>query len=161
MAPKKSLIVAVVLVGLVGAWYFFRPERAWLNRRADEPAPSAVTRVLRRGEFMSRAHQGRGQAEVLELTGGERVLRLSDFSTSDGPDLEVYLLGSADVARRADLDKAGYLSLGPLKGNIGPQNYVIPAGVDIERYGAVAVWCRRFGVNFTSASLTPIAMPGT
>jgi hypothetical protein len=143
----------VVFVGLVGAWYVFRPARTFLNRRADEPAPPAVTAVLLSGQFVSRAHQGHGRVQVLELDGNQRVVRLSDFATSDGPDLEVYLLGSSDVARGADLAKTTYLSLGPLKGNIGAQNYVVPAGTDLARYHAVAAWCRRFG-NFTVASLT-------
>jgi hypothetical protein len=81
------------------------------------------------------------------------VLRFVDFATSDGPDLQVYLLGKATAASRDDLDAAGYVSLGALKGNIGEQNYEIPEGVDLSRYAAVSIWCRRFGVNFATAVL--------
>ena len=108
------------------------------------------------GSFVPRAHNGRGRVEVLELPGGQRMLRLSDLETQDGPDLAVYLLGSADAVSRQDLAETVYLSLGPLRGNIGAQNYPIPAGADISQYHAVAVWCRRFGVNFTTA---PLAAP--
>jgi hypothetical protein len=72
-----------------------------------------------------------------------------------GPDLEVYLLGSSETSSRADLDKVGFVTLGALKGNIGPQNYTIPEDVELAKYHAVAIWCHRFGVNFTTAVLEP------
>jgi hypothetical protein len=40
-----------------------------------------------------------------------------------------------------------------MKGNIGDQNYDVPADVDLTRYRAVTIWCRRFGVNFGTAPL--------
>jgi hypothetical protein len=97
---------------------------------------------------------------VLELPGGQRLLRLDDFETQDGPDLQVYLVGSPDASNRTDLVKEGFLSLGPLKGNIGPQNYMIPADAQLAGYHAVAVWCRRFDVNFTTAALATPTSPG-
>jgi hypothetical protein len=51
---------------------------------------------------------------------------------------------------------AGFVTLGALKGNQGNQNYDVPAEVDLGKYQAVTVWCRRFGVNFTTA---PLAAP--
>ncbi len=39
--------------------------------------------------------------------------------------------------------------------NKGDQNYAVPPEVDLEKYGAVTIWCRRFGVNFATAPLTP------
>jgi hypothetical protein len=49
---------------------------------------------------------------------------------------------------------AGFVELGPMKGNIGDQNYDIPATVDLANYRTVTIWCRRFSVNFGSAPLT-------
>jgi hypothetical protein len=151
------MLIGAVVVAVGGAWSLFRPETAFLDRHVDEPPPNATAAVVLTGSFVPRAHKGRGRAEVLELPGGERLLRLSDFETLDGPDLAVYLLGSPDPASRNDLTKTLYLSLGPLKGNVGTQNYAIPAGTDVNRYHAVAVWCRRFGVNFTTAPLNSAA----
>ena len=152
----KGLAVLGVLLSIVG-WYFFRPERAFLTRSVDELPPSANAVLLLRGEFVSRAHDGRGTAQLLRLDDGRRVLRFSAFETLDGPDLQVYLLGDGAAASRSDLQKAGFLSLGALKGNAGDQNYVVPADADLTRYQAVSVWCRRFGVNFTTAPLAPPA----
>jgi hypothetical protein len=83
------------------------------------------------------------------------VLRLTDFATSNGPDVRVYLVAAQDASDDATVTKAGYLELGKLKGNEGDQNYDIPAGTDLTRYRAVTIWCRRFNVNFATAPLTP------
>ena len=48
---------------------------------------------------------------------------------------------------------AGFVELGPMKGNIGDQNYEIPATVDLASYRTVTIWCKRFSVNFGSAPL--------
>lgn len=150
---KFVFLVTVVLLALGVTWSYFRPETAFIDRRVDEPPPGPPTTVLLSGSFTPREHEGRGLAQVLQLAAGQLVLRFADFETLDGPDLHVYLLGSPDVSNRADLERTGFLSLGPLKGNIGAQNYMIPADTDLPRYHAVAVWCRRFGVNFTTAPL--------
>jgi len=155
---RKHLFLATTLVVAVGGWYFFRPERAFLDTRVSEAAPVDSVTVLLGGEFVSRAHEGRGRAEVLHLAGGRRLLRFTGFETLNGPDLQIYLLGSADAAGRRDLDTHGFLSLGALKGNAGDQNYAIPADADLSKYQAVSVWCRRFGVNFTTAPLAPPPM---
>ena len=153
MSFKRRGLVVAGAVLLVAGWYLFRPERAILDREVAEapPAPTAVAIAV--GDFESRAHESRGSAQILDVGDGSRVLRLANFETSDGPDLQVYLLGSPDVKNGAELDQAGYVSLGPLKGNIGEQNYVIPTDVDLSRYRAVSIWCRRFGVNFATAVL--------
>ncbi len=153
--PLRFALVAAALAALP-LWYFFRPERAFFDRTANEAAPGNAVRVLAAGAFAPRAHEGAGRAEVLQLADSTRVLRLSGFATLNGPDLQVYLLGRTGVGGRAELLQAGFVSLGPLKGNKGDQNYAIPSNVDLARYPAVAIWCRRFAVNFTDA---PLAAP--
>jgi hypothetical protein len=55
---------------------------------------------------------------------------------------------------------AGFVELGSLKGNIGDQNYDVPANVDLNKYRAVTIWCARFGVNFGTAPLMNSDMSG-
>jgi hypothetical protein len=153
MFRLKAGAALLALVLLVAGWYAFRPERAFLDRFVSESAPAADAVLLASGEFAPVAHEGRGSARILRLSDGRRVLRFSAFATLDGPDVRVYLLGAASVRGDRQLAAAGYVDLGQLKGNIGDQNYEIPSGLDISRYAAVAVWCRRFGVNFTEARL--------
>ncbi len=153
---RKPLLVAATLVVAVGGWYLFRPERAFLDARVSEVAPDDSATVLLRGAFTPREHDGRGRAEVLQLGDGRRILRFTEFETLNGPDLQVYLLGSVDAAGGSDLEAHGFLSLGALKGNAGDQNYEIPADADLSKYRAVSVWCRRFAVNFTTAPLVTV-----
>jgi hypothetical protein len=83
------------------------------------------------------------------------VLRLTEFMTSNGPDVRVYLVAANDAADNETVTKAGFVELGKLKGTEGDQNYDIPADLDLGRYRAVTIWCRRFSVNFATAPLTP------
>jgi len=119
---------------------------------APPPRPSFTTVV--QGEFISLEHETVGRAIVLEAADGERFLRFEDFETSNGPDLLVYL--SSKTPSGPD-DWHGYdqdfVDLGPLKGNVGNQNYRIPADADLEKYLTAVVWCRRFEVGFAAATL--------
>lgn len=42
---------------------------------------------------------------------------------------------------------------GALKGNIGDQNYEVPAEVNITEYSTVVVWCRQLSVAFGATDL--------
>ena len=43
--------------------------------------------------------------------------------------------------------------LAPLKGNVGDQNYTLPADVDVRELRSVVLWCERFSVAFCDAPL--------
>ena len=62
-----------------------------------------------------------------------------------------------DAADNETVTRAGFVELGKLKGTDGDQNYDVPAGLDLSKYRAVTIWCRRFSVNFATAPLTPIS----
>lgn len=154
---RRTIFIGAALVVAVAGWYWFRPERAFIDRTVQESLPQrsgTAAEVVLRGSFHSNAHETRGAAVVHRLADGRLVLRLSDFATSNGPDVQVYLVASTDVRDGRDVEK-GFINLGVLKGNIGDQNYDIPAGTDLARYRAVSIWCRRFAVNFGAAPLAP------
>jgi hypothetical protein len=92
-------------------------------------------------------------AALVLVVDGSHVLELTDFETSNGPDLQLYLVAAEDATDSAAVTAAGFLSLGALKGNVGNQAYAVPADVDLDRFRAVTVWCRRFSVNFATAPL--------
>jgi hypothetical protein len=103
--------------------------------------------ALARGMFTSGEHETSGKATVIRLAEGGAVLTLTEFETSPGPDLRVYLAtGSQD-------DLGDVVDLGGLKGNKGAQQYELPASVDLKRHRTVVVWCRAFSVAFGSARL--------
>ena len=47
------------------------------------------------------------------------------------------------------------LDLGVIKGNIGDQNYALAGALDLAKYRAVSIWCKRFSMNFGAAALRP------
>ena len=104
------------------------------------------------GSFIDRSHPTEGSARVLGDGSGVRFLRLEDFRTDNGPDLNVYLSAAPPDAPAGAFDD-DFVDLGDLKGNVGSQNYEIPAGLDLDRYSTVAIWCVRFGVVFGAADL--------
>ena len=114
---------------------------------------TGVAATLAMGTFHSNAHDTKGNAALIDLGGGRRVLRLTNFATSNGPDVRIYLVAAADVPDDGTFKSSGRVELGVMKGNIGDQNYEIPASVDLANYRTVTVWCRRFSVNFGSAPL--------
>jgi Electron transfer DM13 len=161
---KRNIIIGGAVVAVIVGWYAFRPELLFVNKSVNESLPmaqSAATAmarttepaVLAKGDFKGLAHETKGTAAVYQLGDGKRVLRLTNFETSNGPDVHVYLV-AAEVAKDNDtVKKAGFIDLGSMKGNMGDQNYDVPADVDLGKYQSVSIWCARFGVNFGAASL--------
>jgi hypothetical protein len=162
---RRNWIIGLAVLGAIG-WYLFRPELLFVNRSVNEAltaqtpsGASAGTAVaepvpLLTGAFHSVAHETKGTATVHRLADGSRVLRLTEFATSNGPDVRVYLVAAADASDDETVSQAGFIELGKLKGNQGDQNYAIPADLDLNRYRAATIWCKRFGVNFGTAPLT-------
>jgi len=116
----------------------------------DMAAPEVVIEAS--GSFVDRSHPAAGVAQVLGDGTGQRFLRFEEFETDNGPDLNVYLSTAATDAPAGEFDD-DFVDLGDLKGNIGPQNYEIPTGVDLSHYQTVVIWCVRFGVAFGAAEL--------
>jgi hypothetical protein len=161
---KKRIIIASLAVAVVAiGWYLFRPERLWVNDRVNERFPGTETagttqvagnpHALVAGNFRGIAHETSGMVGLYDVGNGRRILRLSDFKTSNGPDVHLYLVAAPDAGDDETVTKAGFIDLGSLKGNIGDQNYDIPADVDLAKYRAVTIWCKRFNVNFGTAPL--------
>lgn len=154
---KVAVPVAVIVV--VAGWYAFRPERLVLNRSVNEAMPvaqgGASLQPLEMGSFYSILHPTQGTATIYQLGDGSRMLRLSSFSTSNGPDVHVYMVASDDAKDAATVERAGFVDLGVIKGNIGDQNYTLGSDLDLTKYRAVSIWCKRFSVNFGAAALRP------
>jgi Electron transfer DM13 len=115
---------------------------------ADGLEPVPVENVaLAGGNFTSGEHETSGKATLIRLAEGGTVLTLTQFETSPGPDLRVYLVtGGAD-------DLGDVIDLGGLKGNKGDQQYDVPASADRLTHRTVVIWCRAFSVAFGSARL--------
>jgi hypothetical protein len=93
-----------------------------------------------------------------QLADGKKTLRLTNFATSNGPDVHVYLVAVNDAKDNDTVSRAAVVDIGTLKGNIGDQNYDLPANTDLAKYRAVTIWCKRFSVNFGTAPLMTDSM---
>lgn len=121
----------------------------------SEPMADDAPTVLAKGRFVDAdaVHSGSGDAILYQLPDGEHLIRFENFRTTNGPALVVYLAKHPDPKSADDVTEGGYLNLGKLKGNVGNQNYLVPAGTVIEEYQSVVVWCELFGVLFSPAAL--------
>jgi len=159
MKTWKKVAIPVAAVVILIAWYAFRPERLVVNRQVDEAMPTAQggssAQRLESGQFYSILHPTEGTATIYQMGDGTRVLRLSKFKTSNGPDVHVYMVASDDAKDAATVENAGFVDLGVIKGNIGDQNYTLTSDLDLSKYRAVSIWCKRFSVNFGAAALRP------
>src|SRR5262249_25003878 len=167
-----AAFIGVGLIIFVLVW--FQPQKLFLNHTVNEPVPGVIqtapagetnrsattggspapgVQVLRSGRFRSLEHATTAKAIGLPRPGGSLVLRLERFSTSNGPDLRVYL---SHVPATSDLHayRTGFIDLGALKGNRGSQNYTIPADTDLPAFKSAVIWCRRFAVGFGVAPLS-------
>jgi hypothetical protein len=159
MKKWMKLAIPVAAVALLVAWYVFRPERLVINRSVNESMPGApgasAAQPLESGRFYSILHPTAGTATIYQMGDGMRVLRLTSFSTSNGPDVHVYMVAADDAKDAATVRQAGFIDLGVIKGNIGDQNYTLGSELDLAKYRAVSIWCKRFSVNFGGAALRP------
>lgn len=148
-------IGALAIVGAPVAWYLGSP--LFINRTVNEPHPSAdvAGTVVARGTFTGRDdfHRGSGTATVYR-TGQTLILRLDPFTVTNGPDLHVILVRHPSPKTPRDVE--GYLEVAKLKGNLGSQNYTLPAGVEVADYRTVVIYCMPFHVVFATA---PLAAP--
>ena len=143
---------------MVVAWYAFRPEKLFINQKVNEAAPASLSsepEALYTGRLEGKIHQTSGRATIYKTSDGKRYLRLSDFTTSNGPDVHVLLVRAGDTALEQEVVKGDLdsVELGPLKGNQGDQNYDLPSSADLNKYQAVAIFCERFHAIFGLARL--------
>lgn len=149
---------AIFLGGFVAGnafWYLASP--LWIDAVVSEALPAGLMlETVAQGSFVDadRAHRGTGTALLLANPGGA-LLRFEGFEVTNGPDLKVWLSSHPNPTTARDVTGAQVLSLGPLKGNIGDQSYVLPEGTNLAQWRSVVIWCERFGVLFSPAALSP------
>ena len=113
------------------------------------------TKTLATGTFHGKVHKTSGRATVYQESDGKLVLRLTNFKTSNGPDVHVILIAAKDADDDANFlnSSTERVELGNLKGNEGDQNYEIPSDTDLSKFQTVSIYCERFNANFGAAPL--------
>ena len=112
-------------------------------------------KTLFTGKFHGKVHKTAGRATVYQEKDGKQILRLTNFTTSNGPDVHVILVATKDAVDDANFLRSNIerVELGKLKGNKGDQNYEIPSGTDLTKFQTVSIYCERFDANFGAAPL--------
>jgi len=158
LSRNKWILVLIGVPVLGGAWWVFRPEKLFINQKVSETAPPALSsepEALYTGKLEGKIHQTSGRATIYKNKDGKEYLRLSDFTTSNGPDVHVVLVRVEDKALEQEIvmGELEHVEVGMLKGNQNDQNYDLPAAVDLNQYQAVAIYCERFHAIFGVARL--------
>lgn len=104
----------------------------------------------RSGQFSGNSGYTVKGTATLEQNGNTlRLVLQSDFMASNGPMLGVYLAGTES----GGLSAQNSVSLGNLQANSGMQEYTVPAGVTLQTYNYVVIYCIPFNVRFGTAQL--------
>ena len=119
------------------------PEDATPTAPANDVFDETKATLLREGTWTgSGSYTVSGVAQIYD-DNGKKVLLLNNFSSSNGPDLKVYLSTTTGAA--------SFVNLGKLKSTRGKQTYAIPDGTDIEQFKFALIWCQQFSALFGKA----------
>ncbi|CAA9573158.1 MAG: hypothetical protein AVDCRST_MAG88-2541, partial [uncultured Thermomicrobiales bacterium] len=121
---------------------------------APASAPAAPGAIGGRFVDADGFHKGEGRVMIITQADGRRILRFEDFKVTNGPDLYVYLSGHPAPRSTDQLHASGDFEVARLKGNMGNQNYELPADLDLSQFKSVVIYCKRFPTVFSTAELT-------
>jgi len=149
-------IAGGVALGIFVYPYVFLADIVATEKVPAKPAGQPERKVLARGTFVHAnpadpIHYGKGRVTVYE-----GLLHLEpDFEVGPGPKFHVYLVPEKEVVSSTNVERTMFVDLGRLKAFKGSQNYEVPAGIDLAKYGSVVIWCEQFGVLISPAKLAP------
>lgn len=129
--------------------FIFPPPPAMERLSAEQTSNLVAAGTFIHANPSDPIHYGKGEVEVFE-----QVVHLkADFQVGPGPAFHVYLVPKAEVRDSADVEDTMFVDLGKLRAFEGSQVYDIPAGVDLEKFPSVVIWCAQFGVLISPADL--------
>jgi hypothetical protein len=149
-------IAGGVALGIFVYPYVFLADIVAADKVPEKPAGQPERKAVARGTFIHAnpsdpIHYGKGRVTVYE-----NLLHLEpDFEVGPGPKYHVYLVPDAEVTPSTNVARTMFVDLGRLKAFKGSQNFELPAGVEVAKYGNVVIWCEQFGVLISPAKLTP------
>lgn len=130
--------------------YVFPPPAAMEQLTAEDSQVRVATGTFIHANPSDPIHYGSGGVEVFENV----VFLGEDFNVGPGPAYHVYLVPEANVREDTRVQDTMFIDLGKLRAFEGSQRYEIPAGVNLEDYPSVVIWCRQFSVLISPADLT-------
>src|SRR6266576_1683913 len=126
----RTIKAGLAFTALAGAfllqpWVHAQDDMKQDKMQDDKIMHDGKAKTLETGRFHGKVHATSGRATVYQEADGKLVLRLTNFKTSNGPDVHVILVATKDAMDDANLlkDNTDKVELGKLKGNEGDQNY--------------------------------------
>ena len=121
---------------------------------SDQVDNKSARKIVATGTFIHAnpgdpIHYGKGKVTAYQ----DLVHLEGDFEVGPGPKFHVYLVPEKNVIPSTNVSRTMFVDLGRLKAFKGSQNYPVPAGADLNRYGSVVIWCEQFGVLISPATL--------
>lgn len=121
----------------------------------SEPAvaQSQQQSVIAMGSFVTveQDHPTVGTARIISENGKRYLEFDSEFTTAQGPDVQVILHRGGSIP--VNLNEGDYVTLAALQQFGGTQRYAIPDDIDTSQFKSVGIWCREFNVTFGYAAL--------
>lgn len=138
-----------------GIWFFpylfpLEPVNHTLTQEETQ-APLAAKGSFIHANPRDPIHWGKGSVSVFK----NLVYLEQDFEVGPGPDYRVLLVPKAGIKTNGDVKEvlAKSIDLGQIQAFKGGQRYPIPAGVNLDDYQSVVIWCRQFGALISPADL--------
>jgi Electron transfer DM13 len=112
---------------------------------ANETFNPATATLLKQGSFSGNmGYAVSGSVKLYEYQ-GKKYIYFENFSSSNGPDLKVYVATTNTASQ--------FVNLGSLKGVSGTQTYVVNNPPDFNQYNKVLIWCQQFSVLFGTSTI--------
>jgi hypothetical protein len=154
--PTLSLAAALLCTTVGSAFLSVSALAEPLNTQAQlvavqEDTASSFVTVEQDHRTRPSDHQTTGTVTILEENGRKYLEFDEDFTTANGPDVQVILYRDNSIP--VNIEEADYIALSPLESFSGQQRYLIPEEVNLKEYQAVGIWCQQFNVTFAYAAL--------
>jgi hypothetical protein len=137
---KRTVILLMVAVVIAGSWSCKKTSTATLYETVDT---SALLKY--QGSFIGLGSEKVSGTASIYLQMGRYFLALENFSTTNGPDLKVYLSQGPTPQN--------FIKLGDLKSTNGHQLYEISGMPDFTKYKYALIHCENYNHLFGRAEL--------
>lgn len=138
----KNILVILVAVSVL---YFTACTKKTSTGPANEMVDTTTAVLRYQGVFQKGPYGTVSGSVMVYETNGKWQLKLGNFSTTNGPDLKVYL--------SKEIQPLNFVKLGDLKSITGNQVYEINGNPDLMQYKYALIHCEQYNHLFGSAEL--------
>ena len=137
----------IKLFAIVAIFFLAACKKETTSTTPVNETPAVTAMAIDSGSFSDGSYGNvSGKAKIYK-TGTKYELALENFSTSNGPDLKVYL--------SKEIQPINFINLGSLKSTAGTQLYAIPGSVNVADYKYALIHCQQYNHLFGYAQLRP------